>query len=196
MILHQFVHRARGPFDSGCRPILPVSLLLQLGHQGQPVGLDDLGGAEVEELLDEDQHTRPQGPDAALPNLEPRRRRAAVNPDDATRVRLPSRRELGLDVPEREQVPEQGLVPPHRLAADDERHGEGYGIVELQRREAARIPVALDGVVRSDRRQRLALFNARDVHDALQRLDERDLVHLHLDVLFEGVERDDAARLA
>lgn len=31
---------------------------MQAAHEGSPVGLDDFGCAEVEELLDEDEHAR------------------------------------------------------------------------------------------------------------------------------------------
>jgi hypothetical protein len=51
------------------------------------------------------------------------------------------------------------------------------------------------GLVGGERLEGFALLDARDVDDALEGFDESDFVHFDLDVLFEGVQRDDTAWL-
>jgi hypothetical protein len=53
-----------------------------------PVGLDNFGGAEIQELLDKDEHACTESPDSALPDLEVARGRS-VRPDKAAGVGLP-----------------------------------------------------------------------------------------------------------
>jgi hypothetical protein len=80
------------------------------------------------------------------------------------------------------------LVPPHSLPADDERDGEWHGVVKLQGGKAVGVLVALEGLVARQRLECLPLLDAGNVDDALERLGEGDLVHLHFDVLLERIQ--------
>jgi len=165
VILHQLVDGPR----HGLLVVVRVAVLgVQTGHELGPVGLDDFGGAKVQQLLHEDEHPCPERPGPALPNLQ-RRVGPLVRPADAPRLRLPGGGELGLEVPQREQVSEEGLVPPDRLSADDERDGKGDRVVELERGEARGVLVALHGLACRSLRH-LALFDAGDVDHPLQGL--------------------------
>lgn len=62
MVLHQLVDCALG--STGCCFVFTATIWLVFGgmqaaHECSPVWLDDFGCAEVEQLLDEDEHARP-----------------------------------------------------------------------------------------------------------------------------------------
>lgn len=63
MVLHQLIDC---PIQTGGAVILG----LQSRHERQPIRLDDLCSAKVEQLLDEDQHARSEGPDTSFPELK------------------------------------------------------------------------------------------------------------------------------
>ena len=89
MVLHEFVHR---PIWLP-RAVYAAVLSFKSGHERLPVRLDDLQGAKVQQLLDEDDHASPQRPDPPLPYLQPPGR-GLMTPYNGSVVGLPGRRQL------------------------------------------------------------------------------------------------------
>lgn len=70
MVFHQFVDCPRRFLRSGTVVWVGVFAAVDARHEGLPVRFDDLGGAVVEGLLDEDEHLRTKGPGSAFPHFE------------------------------------------------------------------------------------------------------------------------------
>ena len=100
----------------------------ELGLECAPVGLEDLAGSVRAHLADEDEHARTEGEDARLPVIHVCVA-CAVTPQRAL-VLDPHGREPALEVVEVDEESEDELVPRDGLAADDERQGELYAVVE------------------------------------------------------------------
>ena len=193
VVLHELVDGALGAGGVPAR--------VQTRHEALPVGLDDLGGAEVEELLDEDEHAGAQRPGAAFPDFD-RAVGAPVAPGRRFAVFDPGTRQERLEVAEGEEVAEEELVTGEGDSADDEAEGEGDGVVEDEGVEAGDLLVVggiglyrwVEEIVHAG--VGTVDVEAGHVDDAHQPVGEGDLVHDDFDVFFEGVFGGDGARLA